>query len=264
MREYEQATATDYVMSPGGDATLVAITLSSLGLKVGLSGSPVGDDPMGAYILKSLEKEGIHVMVPKLGKTAMTAIVLDKSKRSTITFHDNTPEEQIPIPDEITNAKYVYVDGCFGRNGAVIARTAREKGIKTLLNFDLPSAPYIGLYDAVIVNEKASKLFSDDPAEAVRMIYSENKSLVIVTLGEFGALCYDGTLREAPVFEVDPVDTTGAGAAFASGFIYSSLNGKTLDECLEFASAAGAYKTLTRGSYRKFTESDVLNLIKSH
>ncbi|HTX44424.1 MAG TPA: carbohydrate kinase family protein, partial [Methanocella sp.] len=228
---YEQATAIDYHMSPGGDAALVAITLSGLGLGAALSGSPVGDDPMGEYVLRSLEKEGVKVLVPKVGKTAVAAIVIDGHRRSTITFHDNTPEAEIPIPlDALLSSKYVYVDGYFGRNGAIIAKMARPKGIGTLLNLDVPSVPGIGLFDTVIANEAASKLISPEPVDAARKLHAMNKGLAIVTLGEDGCVCCDAAqnalgyrLLKVPAFKVDAVDTTGAGAAFAAGFIYSEL-----------------------------------------
>ncbi len=267
----EQATATDYRMSPGGDAMLVALTLSGMGLNVALSGSPVGDDPMGNYLLKKAGESGVKMIVPKAGKTAMTAIVLDGDRRSTITFHDVTPEEEIPIPeDALLGSKYVYVDGCFGRNSAVIAEKARARGIKTQLNLDLPSMPNIGLFDTVIANEAVSKHISPEPAEAARKIHEMNKGLAIVTLGENGCVCCDAArgargyrLMTVPAIKVEAVDTTGAGAAFAAGFIYARRIGEPLEACLRFASAAGAYKTLYRGSYKKFSKNDIMGFIGS-
>ena len=61
---------------------------------------------------------------------------------------------------------------------------------------------------------------------------------------------------EVSAYKVKAVDTTGAGAAFAAGFIYSRLAGKPLKACIEFASACGAYKTLHRGSYRIFSKKE--------
>ncbi len=255
LHEYVHATAVDYKMSIGGDAAIISLMLAGLGLNVGLAGSPVGKDPMGEYILKTLKKEGVDVQVPVAGQTAVSTIVIDKDKRSTITFHDNTPESQIPIPeDSIRRSKLVYVDGCFGRNSAVIARIARGKGIKSVLNLDSPAIPNIGLFDIVIAGEEASKLISPDPSEAARKIYEMNKGIAIVTMGEKGLVCCAGRLVCVHAFEVKAVDTTGAGAAFAAGLIYAMIGGKSLDDSLEFASAAGAYKTLARGSYRKFKE----------
>ncbi len=262
--KYEQATAVDYRASPGGDAVLVALTLSGLGLSVVLAGSPVGDDPMGEYVLGSLEKEGVKVIVPKWGKTAVTAIVLEEKKRSTITFHDNTPEAQIPIPgDALKNSKYAYVDGCFGRNSAIIAKQARASGIKAQLNLDLPSMDNIGLFDTVIASEAVSKHISPRPEEAALKIHEISGGMAIVTLGEMGCVYCNGRLIRVPAFEAEVVDTTGAGAAFAAGFIFSTLEGETPGPCLEFASAAGAYKTQHRGSYIKFSRGDIVKFIKS-
>jgi sugar/nucleoside kinase (ribokinase family) len=265
LKMYEQATAIDYRTSPGGDATLVALTLSGLGMDVTLAGSPIGDDPIGEYLLKMLGKGGVRVIVPKIGKTAVTAIVLDKDRRSTITFHDNTPEEEIPIPhDALMGSKYAYVDGCFGRNGAIIAKRARAIGIRTLLNLDIPSVPNVSLFDTVIANEGASKLISPEPAEAARKLHETNNGLAIITLGEKGCICCNdrGRLMEISPYCVEAVDTTGAGAAFAAGFIYASLEGEPLEACLDFASAVGAYKTIHRGSYIKFSKNDIIGFAK--
>jgi len=259
---YGQATATDYGLSIGGDAALVSLTLAGLGLEVGLAGSPIGDDPMGEYILKTLKKESVQALMARAGKTAITAIVIDRDKRSTITFHENTPETDIQVPDKaIINSKYVYVDGCFRRNSAIVGKLARDNGVKSILNLDRPAIPNIEYFDIVIAGEEASKYISPDPAEAARKIHEIDQGIGIVTLGEKGCVCCDGNLLRIPAFVVEAVDTTGTGAAFAAAYIYAMLGGEPLDEALRFASAAGAYKAMFRGSYRKFTKQDILDLM---
>ncbi len=265
LRKYEQATAIDYLMSPGGDATLVAMTLSSLGLEVTLAGSPIGDDALGDHLVGLIEKEGVKVMVPRIGKTAITAIVLDGRKRSTITFHDVTPEDKIPIPMEaLESSSYAYVDGCFGRNSGIIARAAREKGVGAQLNLDLPSLGSMGLFGTVIASEPVARHISPDPDEAARRIYGMSRGVAIVTLGENGCVCNNGKPLRVPAFRVEEVDTTGAGAAFAAGYIYATLKGEPLEARLEFASAAGAIKAMSRGSYARLSEKGIIDFIKSH
>ena len=264
LKLYEHATAIDYHMSVGGDSALVAISLAGLGLRSAISGSPVGNDPMGEYLLKAIRDEGVETLVPVEGKTAITAIVLDRDKRSTITFHEDTPENKIPVPLEaIRRSRCVYVDGCFAKNSAAIGKTARDNNILSVLNLDRPAIPDIGLFDIVIAGEDISKAISPEPAAAARKIHETNKGIAIVTLGEKGGICCDGGMMAIPAYKVDAIDTTGAGAAFAAAFIYSRLKGESLDASLAFASAAGAYKTLHRGSFIEFTEEDVINLIKS-
>jgi sugar/nucleoside kinase (ribokinase family) len=265
LKLYEHATAIDYGLSVGGDSALVAMTLAGLGMDVAIAGSPIGDDPMGEYLLKAIGKEGVKTMVPVEGKTAITAIVLDRDKRSTITFHEDTPENKIPIPlDAILQSKYVYVDGCFAKNSAVIGKTARDIGVPAMLNLDRPAIPHMGLFDVVIASEDVSKVISREPIEAARKMQETNKGIAIVTLGEKGCVCCDGDLTVIPAYKIEACDTTGAGAAFAAAFIYSRLKGEKLDRTLVFASAAGAHKALHKGSFIKFTENDINNLIKRH
>lgn len=264
--EGRQSVATDYRISPGGDATLVAIMLSGMGLKVALGGGPTGDDPMGAYVRDSLRDLGVHILAPVFGKTSIASILLrDGVRRSIVTFHDETEENEIPVQEEAIKAsKYVYVDGCYARNSAIAGSAARAANIPSLLNFDRLSITNVSLFNTVIANEISAGIFSEDPVEAVKQIYELNDSLAIVTLGERGCIYCDGSIGRRPAFDIKAVDTTGAGAAFATGFIYAQMAGKSLKECLHFASACGAYKAIARGSYRRFGESEISRFIKSH
>jgi sugar/nucleoside kinase (ribokinase family) len=255
--------AVDYLLSPGGDAADVALTLAGLGLKVALGGGPTGSDPMGELVREKITAAGVELFAPVFGKTSIAFIVLDESgERSIVTFHDNTEEGEIPVPeDAIKNSRLVYADGCYGRNSALAGSAARSAGIPSVLNLDAAALSNISLYETVIASEEMSKYFSSDPEDAARDIYQLNKGVAIVTLGEKGCICYDGGLHVVPAFPVEAVDTTGAGAAFAAGFIYAKLKGETLDACLEFAGAAGALKSMTRGSYATFKENDAAGLI---
>ena len=58
----------------------------------------------------------------------------------------------------------------------------------------------------------------------------------------------DKRFHYCTAFQVDPVDTTGAGDLFHAGFAYSFLNGMSLDAALEFSSAAAALNCLAPGA----------------
>jgi ribokinase len=255
--------AVDYILSPGGDAADVALTLAGLGLKVALGGGPTGSDPMGELVRDQIKKSGIKLFAPVFGKTSIASIVLDDTgERSIVTFHDNTEEGDIPIQeDAVRNSRFVYADGCYGRNSALVGSAARSAGIPSVLNLDTAALSNLSLYDIVISSEEMSRYFSADPNEAAKGIQGLNKGVAIVTLGDRGCICYDGRTQVIPAFKVEAVDTTGAGAAFAAGLIYAKLKGETLKTCLEFASAAGALKSEVRGSYRTMTENDLSRMI---
>ena len=57
----------------------------------------------------------------------------------------------------------------------------------------------------------------------------------------------EGRLIEKPAYRVDPVDTTGCGDVFHSGFIYGLLQGWEYEKCLDFAGWAAAMVSLKMG-----------------
>lgn len=106
---------------------------------------------------------------------------------------------------------------------------------------------------------------ADDPAELARSVADEGPHTVVLTLGDAGAFCY-GT-DESPVagqarhagYDVDPVDTTGAGDAFLAAFIAALTHGVTDPaRALALANAAGAVTTTRSGAVTALTGPDAL------
>lgn len=260
-----QADAVDYRLSPGGDATLVALGLAGLGLHVALGGGPVGRDPPGYYVEIACKEAGIDLCPRTSGKTSVTAIALERSgTRTSITFHEDTPLAEIPVPVErIAASRFLYADGCYGANAVAAAVAARESGVPSLLNLYGPSLDAAGLFDVVVANEDVARQIADDPLAAAEIIRARGAGLAIVTMGERGCIGSDGGLLTVPAYEVDAIDTTGAGAAFAAGFIYARLQSFNILDSLRIASAAGAYKCLARGSYRQFDAKELFSFISS-
>jgi fructokinase len=52
--------------------------------------------------------------------------------------------------------------------------------------------------------------------------------------------------------------------AFSAGFLHYYLNGKSIEDALEFGNAAGAFNTSKRGATAIFDKRDVLQFIKSN
>jgi sugar/nucleoside kinase (ribokinase family) len=78
--------------------------------------------------------------------------------------------------------------------------------------------------------------------DALKALAAKNGKLVVITLGESGALAFDGAAGyRCRAQEVrDVVDTTGAGDAFAAGFLCDYLDAANIDRALATGSAAGA------------------------
>ena len=62
---------------------------------------------------------------------------------------------------------------------------------------------------------------------------AEIPGVVVVKRASSGAVCVsDGRLYESSVRSIDVVDETGAGDAFAAGFLYAAFSGGPLARCL--------------------------------
>jgi len=80
-----------------------------------------------------------------------------------------------------------------------------------------------------------------DLEKALRALRTRLPQVLCVTLGPRGAMALEGDeLVCQPAFQVDVVDTTGAGDVFRGGFIYARLHGYDIRDTLRFAVAAAA------------------------
>ncbi|MBB1246228.1 carbohydrate kinase [Streptomyces durbertensis] len=111
-------------------------------------------------------------------------------------------------------------------------------------------ARWCGLADILRLSEEdlAHLLPGTDPAEACDTLHAAGAPLVVVTLGERGALLsLDGVRTTVPGRPVRVADTVGAGDSFTAGFLHhlatlgrlgGRLDGLTLDEAADAAAYA--------------------------
>jgi 2-dehydro-3-deoxygluconokinase len=103
---------------------------------------------------------------------------------------------------------------------------------------------------------------------AERVARELGPSLVAVTLREslsasengWSAVLWDagsGTQHQSQHYSVRLVDRIGGGDAFAAGLIYGVLTGRTLDDALRFAVAAGALKQTIPGDFNRVGVAEV-------
>jgi len=110
----------------------------------------------------------------------------------------------------------------------------------TLRNFLWEAMPFV---DNFLCNayEAFRMTGIDIPEQAAHALKDHGANNVIVKLGEKG--CYflgDAFTGHIPAPKVDVVDTTGAGDAFAAGFIAALCRGSSIQEALKAGNQAGA------------------------
>ena len=107
-----------------------------------------------------------------------------------------------------------------------------------------------------------------DIEAAVRTMYNRHHPVMglIVTLGEEGALWFDGnSVLAVPAFTVDSKDTTGAGDAFLGGLIHARFfQGLDRGAAMKFANACAALKCTQPGPRLKASKLDILAFMEQH
>jgi len=121
----------------------------------------------------------------------------------------------------------------------------------------------LGLFTVVKPNELEGKVLTgidcrQDPYKAAKIIRSWGSEIVIVTLAELGSVIYDGkNYIDIPPYEIDLVDSTGAGDTYMAGFTFEYLKTGDLRKAGCFASCVSSIMIEQVGPDFVLTEDEV-------
>jgi sulfofructose kinase len=242
-----------FARAPGGQAASAMVLLSRLGLRTKYVGK-VGGDEIGAFSLKSIQSEGVDTtdVIPVAGVTNQIAMVIVDSANAERTILWHRPPEIATLPSEITPEKVatgriLLVDGHDAPAAARAAALAKERGIPVVLDAESikeGTEDVVRNTDVLIASRGFPRRFTgashlDAAFDAIREL---GPRVVGVTLGGLGALVMvaDGSVWASPGYDVDVVDTTGAGDTFHGAFVYGLLAGWSVERTLDFSNAAAA------------------------
>ena len=246
----------DVEFCTGGNATNVAVTFARQGLDSGYLWG-LGEDPASQSILKDLDDEGVdtsHVVQDPTYQSGYSVIMIATNGERTILNHrgrafGRSGRHNFDLED-IKRYDWVYPTS-LGDGGLPLLReivdVAEKYNVKVMLN---PAGPelaerekLIALLEGVEVlctnKEEMQMLVSGETSEELALHALHYVPVAIVSDGPNGVVATDGkTLVRAGMYEDVPVvDRTGAGDAFASGFLSQWAQGKSLKESVLFASA---------------------------
>jgi sugar/nucleoside kinase (ribokinase family) len=110
-------------------------------------------------------------------------------------------------------------------------------------------AVVLGVEVLLAGREEAQLLAGETDPERAATVLAADHELVVVTLGEDGALATSGdrTVR-VPAVPAEAVDVTGAGDAFAAGLVAGLVGGGDLEDALTAASRLAATAVTRVGS----------------
>ena len=240
----------DLLITTGGGGTNTAVAFSRLGLKTGFIGL-VGDDVNGRHILNELKKEKVDFLGSEM-KGAVTGIslILPTRKDRTILTYKGI-NDYLTINDiklSKAKSKWLYVSSMLGQGletAEKIVHLAKKKGTKIAMNFSLYLAakgldylsPLLQSADILVLNREEAHILTGkkDIVDIFDSIYVHTSAIIVITDGS-GDIHASDSLRIyiKNVNPVNSVDKTGAGDAFAAGFTYAIMKGKTIDTAMDY------------------------------
>lgn len=238
----------------GGNATNVAVTFARQGLHSRYLWVLGKDDPASRNVLSELEQEMVDTHYvshePGIRASYSTVLLAMTGERTILNFHGSVPTAaQIAVKFEAfdgVNWVYPTALGSFESLERII-HEAKRRGVKVMLNpagseLAEPAKLKSLLHDIEVLclnKEEMQLLVEGDTLEALVRHGLNYCPVVIVSDGPNGVVASDGkTIVSAGMYEDVPVvDRTGAGDAFASGFLSYWARGMSLAESITFASA---------------------------
>jgi ribokinase len=222
--------ASEVSERPGGAGANVAIALASTGANVHMVGY-VGDDEPGARLREVLDAAGIDVgcVHARDGHTSEVVIMVEPSGERAMTGIWPDMLHTVPVPvTEIAAGDVVYFAGWreeflpamtrLTADGVIVATVPPRR-----LAPVLPATYVIG----------SETQYGDQNLQDIVSTGGGTLRAVVVTRGPGGVVTHgrDGSTAY-PAQPVAVVDTTGAGDAFAAGFLRQVAGGGTIGEAV--------------------------------
>jgi sulfofructose kinase len=242
-----------------GTALVAAARLGARCAYVGLLGS----DELSQYVIECFGREGVDTAYCVRSDDAVPAhstIIVDEGNKTRTIFALLAgrigADPTLPRAELIRSARVILVDH-HGVEGTIrAARIAREGGVGIVADFErVPDENFselLALVDHLVISRRFAGELSgtSDPAIATSALWTPDRRAVVVTCGDQGSWFLGADFAKpihCPARNGEVLDTTGCGDVFHGAYAAALAQGKTLNECVEYASAAAALKAAQRG-----------------
>jgi len=265
----ETLLSDSYSKGLGGKGANQSVAIARAGGQVVHIGA-IGNDALWTrdiLVSSGVDTSGIEVLESATGHAIIN---VDPSGENCIVLFDgaNVLVSEGQISAALTGAKagdWLLLQNEVN-NGPFAAKLARAKGLKVAYvaaPFDAAKVQnMLPFVDLLSVNEGEAAMVCEALGVSEDEIPVEK---LLVTRGSDSITYREGPHRYTqPVFEVEPVDTTGAGDTFMGYFMAQLDAGKVPQEALRMAAAAAAVKVTKKGTAEAIPlMEDVAGFIRS-
>ena len=275
----ETVLGRNFKMFSGGKGANQAVAAARLGGNVSFI-AKIGDDLFGKQSIEKFKNENIdvqHIFLDSHLPTGVALITVDQNGENCIAVASGANAALRPIhiekvKDIIENAAILLMQLEIPiETVEYAAKLAHKKGIKVILN----PAPAILLSDellkslyAVIPNKTEAEILSgikifdwDSAKQAANIISSKGVDIVVITLGENGALIKErSSYYSIPGNKVDVVDTTAAGDTFCGTFCVGISEGLAVQDAVILANKAASIAVMREGAQMSIPFREEINI----
>ena len=238
-----------------GNANNVAVGISRLGFNSAFYGT-VGGDHNAHIILDKLKSEKVNTQLMSIQKNMATNfhfVLWYQSERTILIKHQDFA---YALPKAITQSKWIYLTSV-GKNGLGL-----HPQIEVMLekNTEIKMAFNPGTFQLRLGIKKLSRLFkrtellfvNKEEAELLvgnhtniqllaHALHRTGPNVIVITDGLNGSYCLcDNIFYYVGIYPHKPIEATGAGDAFATGFTAAIMRGLPVSEALRWGSRNGA------------------------
>ncbi len=264
----EVAIVDEIELVLGGNASNAAVCLARVGVPTAVIGR-IGDDFFGQFVRGALADAGVDtalMLAAKGAKTAATVAAIDPQGRrrcahvpaATAQFTgqdfnwDALAQNRVAVPANLPVflhfGSFFLLPGFDGPATAQVLAKARRVGLQTSLDvcwdpngrWAADLAPCLEFCDITFPNLTEAQHITNrrDPDEMAQWFLDQGVGIAVVKLGDAGCLVKTAHERvRVPGYPVQVVDATGAGDAFAAGFLAARVWGWDLERTARFACA---------------------------
>lgn len=281
----------DYHRFLGGSPTNVAVNATRIGLKSLLVAS-CGNDGLGDYIERKLKSNNVNLSsLRKINDLPTSVIFVSKSTDTPDFIPYRQADCQIHVeqlPDNLLQEAKIFHTTCFAlsKNPArqtILnrAKKAKELGLKLSIDINFSERIWPDREEAKTVlaeylkNDPLVKLSEDDCFRLFEEVKSDafifdyfhklGATTICLTKGKNGVVVstVDNGLIVQDALKISTVkDTTGAGDAFWTGFLYAQINNKSLNDCISIAQKLASIKLQNVGKLPD--DIDIMEIITAH
>jgi len=250
----------------GGVTANYLVAVARLGVSCGFIGA-VGDDSYGDFLIEEFKKEKVDTSMIKKKrgqKTPINFIFVSKGEKTIIQSpHMQTTKLEISDLNEdyIANSKVLHTTIIHPIIAEKVIDIAKSNDVKISIDLEAQIAQrgwnnlkkVLLQADVLIPNKEGAKSITNSrtPHEAANVLIKKGIPVVIITLGDKGALITtDKFQKEIPAFKTSKViDTTGAGDTFNGAFSVAYwIKNWDLEKSTLYANASASLKIQKLGA----------------